>query len=79
MLSIVTTLVITGYGLYYASGEKLRLWAGVVHWAMGLTGMPALILHALMGKRMAANLQPSKPTRRQIKLLSAERAKRLGP
>jgi cation transport ATPase len=61
MLSVVTVLVITGYGLYYASGENLRIWISAVHWGIGLFGMAALILHVLIGKRNAANRPLSQP------------------
>jgi cation transport ATPase len=66
MLSVVTVLVITGYGLYYASGENLRIWISAVHWGIGLVGMPALILHVLIGKRSAANRQLAQPRQFQL-------------
>jgi len=59
VLTIVTTLVITGYGLYYVGSENLRLWISVIHWGIGLAGMPALILHVLMGTRNTAYLPPT--------------------
>jgi cation transport ATPase len=76
MFSVVTVLVTTGYGLYYASGENLRLWMSVIHWGIGITAMPALILHVLIGKRSAANLQLTQRRQRQRQPLPAERAKR---
>ena len=65
MLSVVIVLVITGYGLYYASGENLRIWISAVHWGVGLFGMPALILHVLVGKRSAANRRLTRPSQFQ--------------
>ena len=76
VLSVVSVLVVTGYGLYYASGESIRVWLSVVHWAIGFTGIPVLILHASVGKRRTANLHSTQPRQRQH--LPVERAKRIG-
>ena len=43
-------LTITGYGLYYAGGERLRAWTSWIHLAIGLA-LPLLLLHILLGKR----------------------------
>lgn len=61
MVSVVTVLVITGYGLYYASGENLRIWISAAHWGIGLFAMPALIVHVLIGKRSTANRHLTQP------------------
>ena len=44
-------LTITGYGLYYAGGERLRAWTSWIHLAVGLALPLLLILHIWLGKR----------------------------
>jgi len=78
VLSTVAALIVTGYGLYYASGENLRLWVSVAHWGIGLAGTPALILHMLLGKRNAAKLQLPQQTQWQRKPLHLGDAKKSG-
>lgn len=51
MLAIVAILVVTAYGLYYAGGDVLRDWLGVIHWITGLLAVAGLILHIWIGKR----------------------------
>lgn len=53
MLGIVATLVLTGYGLYYAGDEQTRPWISAVHWAVGLAAAAGLLLHVTLGKRRA--------------------------
>jgi len=78
VLSVVAALVITGYGLYYAGGENLRVWISVVHWVIGLTGIPVLILHASVGKRKASNLHLTRSRQHQHQRLPVERTERIG-
>lgn len=75
VLSAVATLIVTGYGLYYAGGENLRLWVSVAHWSIGLAGTPAFILHMLLGKRNAAKLNPPQQTQWQRRPRHLEDAK----
>jgi hypothetical protein len=50
-LSAFAVLVITGYGLYYAGGERLRAWTSWIHLSVGL-GLPILLLiHIFQGRR----------------------------
>lgn len=44
-------LTVSGYGLYYAGGERLRAWTSWIHLAVGLALPLFLILHILLGKR----------------------------
>jgi hypothetical protein len=44
-------LTITGYGLCYAGGERLRAWTSWIHLAVGLALPLLLILHIWLGKR----------------------------
>jgi hypothetical protein len=50
-LSAFGVLVITGYGLYYAGGERLRAWVSWIHLAVGLVLPILLLIHILLGKR----------------------------
>ena len=56
MLSVVATLVLTGYGLYYAGEESLRTLLSVSHWLLGLAAALALGLHVALGRRSAREL-----------------------
>jgi cation transport ATPase len=51
LFALVTVLVVSGYGLYYASSEELRPWISVIHWGIGLLGLPMLAIHIVAGKR----------------------------
>ena len=44
-------LTVTGYGLYYAGGERLRVWASWTHLGVGLALPLLVILHVWLGKR----------------------------
>lgn len=51
MVVMLMLLTVTGYLLYYGSGDTLRDWVGLIHWAFGL-GVPALVLlHVWFGRR----------------------------
>jgi magnesium-transporting ATPase (P-type) len=44
-------LTVTGYGLYYAGGERLRAWTSWIHLAVGLVLPLLLLIHILLGKK----------------------------
>jgi hypothetical protein len=50
-LSAFAFLTISGYGLYYASGERLRAWTSWIHLVMGLVLPILLLIHIFLGKR----------------------------
>jgi cytochrome b561 len=50
-LSAFGVLTITGYGLYYASGERLRAWTSWIHLAVGVLLPVLLLVHIWLGKR----------------------------
>jgi cation transport ATPase len=50
-LSAVAVLTITGYGLYYAGGERLRAWTSWIHLGVGLALPILLLIHILLGRR----------------------------
>jgi hypothetical protein len=50
-LSAFAVLTITGYGLYYAGGERLRAWTSWIHLAFGLALPILLLIHIFQGRR----------------------------
>jgi cytochrome bd-type quinol oxidase subunit 2 len=50
-LSAFAVLTITGYGLYYAGGERLRASTSWIHLAVGLALPILLLIHILLGRR----------------------------
>jgi hypothetical protein len=49
-------LALTGYGLYYFSGDGLRQFNEWLHWLLGFASPAALVLHVWRGRR--ANSKP---------------------
>jgi hypothetical protein len=47
MLSVVLVLSVTGYLLYYASSDLLRVGASGVHWLIGLCAPVAILAHVI--------------------------------
>src|SRR5882762_2645716 len=62
-LSAFAVLTITGYGLYYAGGERLRAWTSWIHLAVGLALPILLLIHILLGKRTRPTDQSSTKSR----------------
>lgn len=52
LLIAASVLILTGYGLYYASDEWGRPVISVVHWALGLATLPLFLWHYLSGRRL---------------------------
>jgi hypothetical protein len=53
-LTLAGTCVVLGataLGLYYLGDESSRNWVSIVHWVIGLIAVPALLIHALIGRR----------------------------
>jgi hypothetical protein len=61
-LSALSALTITGYGLYYAGGERLRAWASWIHLGVGLALPLLLIFHVWLGKRTRIAVLPQERT-----------------
>jgi len=49
-ISIVSLLILTGYGLYYIGNERLRSWTSWTHLLVGLALPLLLILHIWRGR-----------------------------
>jgi len=62
-LSAFAVLTITGYGLYYAGGERLRAWTSWIHLAVGLALPIVLLIHIFLGRRTRRAIQSSKKSR----------------
>ena len=58
-LSAFAVLTITGYGLYYAGGERLRAWTSWIHLAIGLVLPILLLIHIFLGRRTRPTVQSS--------------------
>lgn len=61
-------LALTGYGLYYAGGESLRVWTSWIHLSVGLALPLLLILHIWLGKRTRPAVQLQKRGRPVAKI-----------
>lgn len=53
MLAGVAALALTGWLLYYASGEATRVWTSYLHMALGVAGPPGLLWHLAYQRRLA--------------------------
>src|SRR5882724_2701361 len=62
-LSAFAVLTITGYGLYYAGGERLRAWTSWIHLAIGMVLPILLLIHILLGRRTRSTVQSSTRSR----------------
>jgi hypothetical protein len=62
-LSAFAVLTITGYGLYYAGGERLRSWTSWIHLAIGLVLPILLLIHILLGRKTRPTFQSSTRSR----------------
>lgn len=51
LIAFIGTLVLSGYLLYYASGESLRSWTSIFHWVLGLALPMILVMHIYMGRK----------------------------
>jgi hypothetical protein len=43
-------LTVSALGLYYMADEISRKWVSLLHWTVGLAVVPALLVHALIGR-----------------------------
>ncbi len=50
-LSAFAVLTVTGYGLYYLGGERVRAWTSWIHLAVGLALPILLLIHILLGRK----------------------------
>jgi thiamine biosynthesis lipoprotein len=56
-LSALAVLTTTGYGLYYAGGERLRAWTSWIHLSVGLVLPILLLIHIFLGRRTRHSAQ----------------------
>ena len=69
-ISIVTLLILTGYGLYYIGNERLRSWTSWIHLIVGLALPPLLALHIWRGRRSRKKKRIQTPVRRSENVLA---------
>ena len=60
ILGVAALLVVTGYGLYYATDDETRPWVSMVHWLAGILAAASLVLHVRLGKRFVRRLRVSR-------------------
>jgi hypothetical protein len=65
-LSAFAVLTVTGYGLYYLGGERVRAWTSWIHLAVGLALPILLLIHIFLGRRT----RPSGQLRTESRLAS---------
>jgi len=65
VLTLAGLLIASGYALYYVAGEDLRPALGVLHWVLGLAGLPVLALHVGLGRRAARERRFGRAHRRR--------------
>lgn len=65
-LSAFAVLTVTGYGLYYLGGERVRAWTSWIHLAVGLALPILLLIHIVLGRRT----RPSGQLRTESRLAS---------
>jgi hypothetical protein len=58
LIAFVGALILSGYLLYYASGDAVRDWVGVIHWSIGLAAAIPMTIHALRSWRYRASSAP---------------------
>jgi hypothetical protein len=64
VLGVAAVLIVSGYALYYVGYEPLRPAITVVHWVLGLAGLPALVAHVILGRRWAESRRDGRERRR---------------
>jgi hypothetical protein len=56
-IGINALLAITGWLLYYLSDDAAREWTSLIHWSIGLGGLPLLYAHIYLGRAWAKRSQ----------------------
>jgi MFS family permease len=68
MLATLGVLAVTGWLLYYASGEATRAWSSWMHMALGVAGPLALVWHLVARRRASVREQEQERARRRRRL-----------
>jgi hypothetical protein len=51
LAALLLLLATSALGLYYLGDEISRSWVSLIHWLVGLIAIPALLVHAIFGRR----------------------------
>jgi hypothetical protein len=51
LVTVISMLASSGYGLYYIVDDDQRSWVSIIHWVVGLLSVAAIVIHAVLGKR----------------------------
>jgi cation transport ATPase len=68
---VVSLLAVSGYGLYYLVDDTQRAVTSALHWVVGLAASGALVLHVVLGKRLAARAREQRMAARLHRLKPA--------
>ena len=56
MISLMLSLIVSGYALYYLANENTHLIWSTMHWVLGLSLPVLLVLHIYLGRRTSTLL-----------------------
>jgi hypothetical protein len=59
VIGVNVVLVLSGWLLYYITDDSLREWSSVTHWTIGLSNLPLLCTHVLLGRTWSTKLDPA--------------------
>ena len=51
VIGLIICLILSGYGLYYLSGETARPVWSTLHWVVGIAFAAGIVLHIFLGRR----------------------------
>ena len=52
LTSVIGLLILSGYLLYYVADDSLRSNVSLIHWLIGIVGLPLFVIHYRQGKRI---------------------------
>ncbi|MBS0613994.1 MAG: hypothetical protein JSS24_12535 [Proteobacteria bacterium] len=62
LLTTCAVLTVTGYGLYYLSGDAWRAKTSIIHQVVGVAAVAALLVHVILGRRVDRVLRGARHT-----------------
>ena len=60
IITLNTVLALSGWLLYYVSDDGLRAWSSTLHWIVGVSVLPLLCGHVVLGRGWARDLSGGK-------------------
>jgi hypothetical protein len=59
VIGVNVVLALSGWLLYYITDDSIRKWSSVIHWTIGLSILPLLCTHVLLGHTWSTKLSAS--------------------